>query len=72
MDGQPTVDQSCPTVDMGYKYQPKKHQVRTARKTRTIQKFTQYSTAEEKKEPKTEIEQTDVKVKVNLNKLLTI
>ena len=44
---------------MGYNYQPKKHQVRAARKTRSIQKFTQYSPAEKK--TKTEVEQTDVK-----------
>ena len=42
-----------------YNYQPKKHQVRAARKTRTMQKFTQYSPAEKKS--KTEVEQTDVK-----------
>ena len=59
VDGQPTVDHPCPTVDMGYNYQPKKHQVRAARKTRTMQKFTQYSPAEKKS--KTEVEQTDVK-----------
>ena len=59
MDGQPTVDHPYPTVDMGYNYQPKKHQVRAARKTRTVQKFTQYSRAEKKS--KTEVEQTDVK-----------
>ena len=46
---------------MGYNYQPKKHQVRAARKTRSIQKFTQYSPAEKKKKTKTEVEQTDVK-----------
>ena len=44
---------------MGYNYQPKKHQVRAARKTRTMQNFTQYSLPEKK--PKTEVEQTDVK-----------
>ena len=59
VDGRPTVDHPYPTVDMGYNYQPKKHQVRAARKTRTMQKFTQYSPA--KKKSKTEIEQTDVK-----------
>ena len=59
MDGQPTVDHRCPTVDMGYNYQPKKHQVRAAGKTRTMQKFTQYRPAEKKS--KTEVEQTDVK-----------
>ena len=59
VDGQPTVAHPCPTVDMGYNYQPKKHQVRAARKTRTTQKFTKYSPAEKK--PKTEVDQTDVK-----------
>ena len=58
VDGQPTVDHPCPTVNMGYNYQPKKHQVRAAHKTRAMQTFTQYSPAEKK--PKTEIEQTDV------------
>ena len=57
MDGQPTLDHPCPTVNMGYNYQPKKHQVRAARKTRAMQNFTQHSPAETK--PKTEIEQTD-------------
>ena len=59
VDGQPTVDHPCPIIDMGYDYQPKKDQVRAARKTRPIQKFTQYSPAEKK--PKTEVKQTDVK-----------
>jgi len=59
VDGQPTVDHPCPTVDMGYNYQPKKDQVSEARKTRPIQKFTQYSPAEKK--PKTEVEQADIK-----------
>ena len=27
MDGQPPVDHPYPAVDMGYNYQPKKHQV---------------------------------------------
>ena len=58
VEGQPTVDHPCPAVHMGYNYQLKKHQVRAARKTRTIQNFTQYR----KKNLKTEVEQTDVKV----------
>ena len=50
MDGKPTVDHPCPTVDMGcnYMYQPKKLQARAARKTRAIQKFMQYSPVEKK------------------------
>ena len=39
----------------------KQHLVSAARKTRTIQKFAQYNPPE-KKPPKTEVEQTDVKV----------
>ena len=48
VEGQPTVSHPCPALHMGYNYQPKKHQVRAARKTRTIQNFTQYSLPEEK------------------------
>ena len=64
MDGKPTVDHPCPTVEMGCNYQPKKHQARAARKTKGIQKFMQYSPVEKK--PNTEGEHTDFKGEVEL------
>ena len=45
VDGKPTVDHPCPTVEMGcnYMYQSKKHQARAAWKTRGI--LNNYSTS---------------------------
>ena len=62
VDGQPTVDHPCPcpALDMGTTTNRKKTSGKNSPQTRTVQRFTQYSPPE--KRPKTEVEQTDVKV----------